>query len=230
VEIGPFLHILRQNTLDRLLDITYSDMVHLLDPLGEEDRENDGEGSTAVIDRRASDADHITDELDAIRTIGQVLANLPDTNARVRVLRWAAERFEIDAAVTFAPAANVATGTAETIDPTLSMDGLHDLFPASVGGDNRARPAIDDSLALGDLLPAPGTAATMASAAFAQDDSQLPIDLESIEMDSTAGDETLAAGLQAQRAESLIHSFVTDLQRLAQDCQNVFAPITTTPQ
>ena len=32
------------------------------------------------------------------------------------------------------------------------------------------------------------------------------------------------------RAESLIHSFVADLQRLAQDCETVFAPISSTPQ
>jgi hypothetical protein len=231
VEIGPFLHILRQNTLDRLLDLAYIDMVHLLDPLGEENTENDGEDSTVLIDRRASTADHMTDELDAIRTIGQVLARLPDTNARVRVLRWAAERFEIDTAVTFEPAANLATGTADAaIDPTLSMDGLHDLFPATAARDSRAPFAIDDTLVMDDPLPAPNTAVTIASAAFAREDSQMALGLESLELDSPAGDEPLATGLQAQRAESLIHSFVTDLQRLAQDCQNVFAPITTTPQ
>src|SRR5262245_48337928 len=51
-----------------------------------------------LVDRRASDADNMTGEIEAIRTVGRALAQLPDARSRLRVLRWAAERFQIDMA------------------------------------------------------------------------------------------------------------------------------------
>src|SRR3989442_15704881 len=80
--------------------------------------------SARLIDRRASDADNMTDEVEAIRTIGRALAQLPDAAARVRVLRWAAERFQIETTVAVAvpTASPVMAANASAVDPTLSID------------------------------------------------------------------------------------------------------------
>src|SRR5215510_9041711 len=101
-------------------------MVHLLDPEGRDPLDS----SYSPTERRTSD-DYIADELDAISTIAQVLATLPDTAARVRVLRWAAERFEINAPMT----TTAAPATASAVDQTLSVDGLQDLFATAPAKD-----------------------------------------------------------------------------------------------
>ena len=195
-----------------------------------------------LIDRRASDADHMTDELEAIRTLGQVLARLPDTAARVRVLRWAAERFEIDTTVSVASSAALKTeglgtpGAIDAIDQTLSTDSLYDLFPPAVPRNSRERVAMDDALTMDGVLmndAPPEEAAAPASApqhVMVENTYLATADLESLEVDAPVAQPAAAASGEAPRAESLIHSFVTDLQRLAQDCQTVFAPITPTPQ
>jgi hypothetical protein len=205
-----------------------STMVHLLDSEGKDPFEP----ASVHIDRRVTDADCITDELEAISAIGQVLASLPDSDARARVLRWAAERFDINASITAAPAA-AAAATTSAIDPTLSVDGLQDLFPAAPVKDTRAHLPVDDTLALHDVLPGHVPAAMPAAApitTMATDNSQLALEIESLELDAPAIEQPAAAAGDPQRAESLIHSFVADLQRLAQDCQTVFAPVSTTPQ
>jgi hypothetical protein len=197
-------------------------MVHLLDPDGRDPLDP----SYSPIERRASD-DYITDELDAISTIAQVLASLPDTAARVRVLRWAAERFEINASMTAAPA----PAAASTVDQTLSVDGLQDLFAAAPVKDTRAHLSVDDTLGLHDMLPPPVATPGAATSVAIVDNAQLALEIESLELDAPAVEQQpAAAALDPQRAESLIHSFVADLQRLAQDCQTVFAPVSTTPQ
>jgi hypothetical protein len=202
-------------------------MVYLLDAEGKDPFEP----GPVHIDRRVTDADYITDELEAISAISDVLASLPDSDARARVLRWAAERFEINASATAAPVAAAATTSA--IDQTLSVDGLQDLFPGAPVKDTRAHLSVDDTLALHDMLPAQLPTATPQAApitTMATDNSQLALEIESLELDATAIEQPAAAAGDAQRAESLIHSFVADLQRLAQDCQTVFAPVSTTPQ
>jgi hypothetical protein len=195
-----------------------------------------------LIDRRASDADHMTDELEAIRTLGQVLARLPDTAARVRVLRWAAERFEIDTTVSAASSAALKTeglgtpGAIDAIDQTLSTDSLYDLFPAAVARNSRERVAMDDALTMDGVLMDDALREEAAAPASVPqhvmvENTYLPTaDLESLDVDAPVAQPGAAASGEAPRAESLIHSFVTDLQRLAQDCQTVFAPITPTPQ
>jgi len=75
--------------------------------------------------RRKQDADDAAAESSAIVAIGKVLSALPDAEARVRVLRWANERFNAPADVTGqAPAA----AQAAAADPMLSVDGLLSFF------------------------------------------------------------------------------------------------------
>ena len=75
--------------------------------------------------RRKRDADDAAAESSAIVAIGKVLSALPDAEARVRVLRWANERFNAPADVTGqAPAA----AQAAAADPMLSVDGLLSFF------------------------------------------------------------------------------------------------------
>lgn len=181
-----------------------------------------------LIDRRATDTDHMTDELEAIRTLGQVLARLPDTAARVRVLRWAAERFDIDTTVSVAAPAAFKSPAVDAIDHTLSTDDLDDLFPATVAKSSREQLSIEDAVTMDDARPM--AAAPVEGNVIADDENRDLLDLDSLELDVPAVQPPAAASGEAPRAESLIHSFVTDLQRLAQDCETVFAPITPTPQ
>ncbi|OLE81545.1 MAG: hypothetical protein AUF76_12715 [Acidobacteria bacterium 13_1_20CM_2_65_9] len=140
----------------------------------------------------------MTDEVEAIRMVGHALARLPDAAARVRVLRWAFERFQIDTSV-MVPAAvsQVVAENVKSLDPTLSMEGLHELFPVK-RKTGEALPPDDDSLTL--------------------------------ESDAAAGGELVAHVArpiphveESPQAGSMLHSFVSDFQRLADDCQTVFA-------
>ena len=68
-------------------------------------------------------ADDAAAEAAAI-VIGKALSALPDPEARLRVLRWATERFSAPAPIVAAPAASpVVAG-----DPMLSLDGVHAFF------------------------------------------------------------------------------------------------------
>src|SRR5215510_8753053 len=150
--------------LARLLDTAGSDMVHLLD--------------SQPTHQDATGTEQIADELDAIGAIVEVLERLPDTSARARVLRWAAERLEIQTTATAAVPASIAAA-ANAFDPTLSVDGLQDLFPAATAKDMHAQLSLDDTLATDVLTEA----------------------VPAIERPASAGAETA-------RADSLIHSFV----------------------
>jgi len=162
---------------------------------------NCDERAAVLIDRRAIDTDNMTEEVEAIRAVGRALAQLPDAAARVRVMRWAAERFQIEttvAAVAVASASPVTTATVKPPDPTLSMDGVTELFPAPADP-NRVKALAATSLTL--------TAEPVA--ALAPHVEEIP-----------PVQETPQAG-------SMLHSFVSDFQRLANDCQSVFAaPVT----
>jgi len=149
-----------------------------------------------LIDRRASDSDNMTDEIEAIRAVGRALAQLPDAAARARVLRWAAERFQIDTAVTpaAAPTAPVKAAAVDRPDLTLSMDGVHDLFPAPRNQD-QAR-AIESDL--------------------------LTLEAEPIAELAPQVKETTPVEI-APESGSMLHDFVNDFQRLANDCQTLFA-------
>jgi len=79
-------------------------------------------------------ADDLSAELDAMRVIGAALSRVRDPQARARVLRWAAERFETPPA---AAAAGLPPSAAPALaeDPTLAVETLHDLFDAPVDHD-----------------------------------------------------------------------------------------------
>src|SRR5438552_1765351 len=62
---------------------------------------------------------HVGAELAAMQAVGNALAMLPDHEARLRVIRWASERFQ---------AAARAQGMAVPPDPTLALDGIQDLL------------------------------------------------------------------------------------------------------
>jgi len=73
---------------------------------------------------RPKQVDDAAAEAAAIAAIGKALSALPDPEARLRVLRWATERFSAPAPIAAAPAAApVIPG-----DPMLSLDGVHAFF------------------------------------------------------------------------------------------------------
>ena len=84
-------------------------------------------------------AEEVTAEIEAMRAIGAALRQLPDQAARARVLRWAAERFAVDASAaeplmaSAAPMMTTSEGAdrlrSSANDPTLAVESLYDLFP-----------------------------------------------------------------------------------------------------
>lgn len=166
-----------------------------------------GERSTILVDRRATDADNMTDEIEAIRAVGRALAQLPDVASRVRVLRWAAERFEIDATLGAAAAGFVhhAAQANEAADPMLSVDGLQDLFKA------RVAPPVNDSA--DDLRLESTDDLTLETTSGLELESAAHLALETQPMPAPA----------EPHFESTVHTFVSDFQRLALDWQTAFA-------
>jgi len=175
------------------------------------------------VDRRASDADNMTTEVEAIRTVGRALAQLPDDASRVRVLRWAAERFHVETAL--APAAAPATSpvkaaVAKGPDLSLSVDGLFDLFPTRKEQD-RAQ-AFDSELLTLEAAPVASAAPIADNDAIESIDAVGPIDaLDAIGDDALPAQE--APVEPAPQTGSVLHNFVHDFQRLANDCQTLFS-------
>ena len=204
-----------------------------------------GARATVLIDRRATDADNVTDEIEAIRTVGRALAQLPDAASRVRVMRWASERFQIDLTVVAASAAAQARATvadrpADIEDPTLSTEGLDDLFPMGTGYDDHAvgyaepmmaeaRPTVNRH-AMPSIVAEPVMVYTEPAPAKAQ---PLMLNAAPLFVDAELVDETLQVeetpqAEQAPRIESMVRSLVSDFQRLALDLDTVFAtPVST---
>ena len=166
-----------------------------------------GERSTVLIDRRAADADNVTDEVEAIRAVGRALAQLPDAASRVRVLRWASERFQIDVTLAesraTAPSSNAAVfQRADAQDLTLSMEGVHEMFPAEMHD-------------CGDMMG--GAEPMMASAdTVIADQGPLFVESEPVVVETPRVEET-------PRVDSMLGTFVSDLRRLALDLDTVFA-------
>src|SRR5262245_40003429 len=164
------------------------------------------------MDARAGDADHMTDEVDAIFTVGRALAQLPDDAARIRVLRWAAERFQLEGALGAAPAATTAPAE-EGTDPTLSLDGLADFFPARKEDEHAALPD-SELLTLDNVIPAAADptddldAIDPIAPAVSLDDA-----IDALEIDAPAV--ASKPGAPAPQSRSVLHSFVHDFQRLA---------------
>jgi len=90
--------------------------------------------------------DPLTQEIDAMAIIGQLLGKLPDAAARQRVLTWAVERYRSDGVT---PQAQPATAAPAELrdDSSLAVDSLKDLFATSL------REA-DDDLVVPSLEPA----------------------------------------------------------------------------
>jgi hypothetical protein len=85
--------------------------------------------------------DDAADEAAARIAIGRVLSELREPSARVRVLRWAMERFgsDADAASNGATHDKAPIAPKPSADPTLAVDDLTDLFDPSGGvGDSPA--------------------------------------------------------------------------------------------
>jgi hypothetical protein len=91
--------------------------------------------------------DPLMTELEAMAVIARVLGTLPDNTARQRVLRWAAERAGVDAAVLSA-AITAAVPVAVADDPALKVDSLEDMFVTA------ARPDDDLTVPVDEPLPA----------------------------------------------------------------------------
>src|SRR5689334_20675170 len=80
--------------------------------------------------------DTLADELEAIAAIGRALANVPDPVARVRILRWAVDRFlpsEGPATSASTPASGSsatapASSSTAAADQTLAVESLGELF------------------------------------------------------------------------------------------------------
>jgi hypothetical protein len=77
----------------------------------------------------------LTQELDAMAAVGQILSALTDSAARQRVLKWATERFESEAAPGTPELRPTPVASAPQVtDPALAVDSLDDMF-AIVAGD-----------------------------------------------------------------------------------------------
>jgi hypothetical protein len=105
--------------------------------------------------RRHKQADDAAAESTAIVAIGRALSNLPDAEARLRVLRWAHEH--INAPAVIAAQAPVTDGAMVAGDPMLSLEGLHAFFEpaASRRQTNDAPPPVADDELLDDLFDEP---------------------------------------------------------------------------
>ncbi len=81
----------------------------------------------------------LTQELDAMAAIGQLLGDLTDLAARQRVLHWATERFAPGTLSSPQPSSELASPEPVAADPALAVDSLDDMFAivggATVGGD-----------------------------------------------------------------------------------------------
>jgi hypothetical protein len=87
---------------------------------------------------RAADRDEAASELSAILAVGKALSTLQDPEARLRVLRWANERYNAPEAVEQAPSP-VQLSAAAT-DNTLSMEGLDAFFQLAPGHHESSEP------------------------------------------------------------------------------------------
>lgn len=76
----------------------------------------------------SNDRDDASAEITAINAINKALSALTDPDARVRVLRWANERFNPSVALDDAHTSPAAAPREASADAMLSIDGLHGLF------------------------------------------------------------------------------------------------------
>ena len=204
-----------------------------------------GARSAVLIDRPAADADHVTDEIEAIRTVGRALAQLPDAASRVRVMRWASERFQIDLAVVAASSAGAAAapGAAaayqqDVVDPTLSMEGLDDLFAFDPDRDDQpvghADPIMDDVRPMAPVVTITAEPVVRAEPVPVKTQPLMlngdPLFVEAELIDETPAVDASTHVAQPPRLESSLRTVVSDFQRLVVDLDTVFAPPTAGSQ
>ena len=92
-----------------------------------------GERSRVEIASAAPDAptaprgdDDGAEEINVMRVVGRALAQLPDAQSRMRVLRWAGERFQhVEPVVVWSPAPGPSP---HSRDQALSVDGMDEFF------------------------------------------------------------------------------------------------------
>jgi hypothetical protein len=98
--------------------------------------------------------DPLTQEIDAMAVIGQVLGKLPDAAARQRVLKWALERYAMEVIAPQQQAAPRAEAPAAA-DATLAVDSLNDIFNESRGFDEDLSACMLEPAVEGESAKAP---------------------------------------------------------------------------
>ena len=84
----------------------------------------------------------LSKEIEAMAAIGRALGDLTDPAARQRVLRWACERFALDAPAQAAAAVPAVATVTSPADADLTVDNLTDMFAVDASAND------DDSLSL----------------------------------------------------------------------------------
>ena len=143
-------------------------------------------------------ADAVSAELDAMHAIAAALARVSDPQARLRVLRWAADRFQAAAAAALPqqPADAAALAAIANADASLAIDNLHDLFDAPLPADT-----VDD---MSEMFETP----VRATAALAA------------ELPKPASEPRKQPREEPARLDTLVRGFASELQRLAMEWQS----------
>jgi len=152
----------------------------------------------ADVDALSADSttDAVSAELAAMHAIAAALARVRDPQARLRVLRWATDRFQPSTTAGVPPqAADTAmiVAIAEE-DPTLAVENLYDLFESSASND------------MCDMFETPASASAALAVAT-------PAPEPACEPRKQAREEPA-------RLETLVRGFASEFQRLAMEWQS----------
>jgi len=152
----------------------------------------------ADVDALSADSttDAVSAELAAMHAIAAALARVRDPQARLRVLRWATDRFQPSTPAGVPPqAADTAmiVAIAEE-DPTLAVENLYDLFESSASND------------MCDMFETPASASAALAVAT-------PAPEPACEPRKQAREEPA-------RLDTLVRGFASEFQRLAMEWQS----------
>ena len=152
----------------------------------------------ADVDALSADSttDAVSAELAAMHAIAAALARVRDPQARLRVLRWATDRFQPSTTAGVPPqAADTAmiAAIAEQ-DPTLAVENLYDLFESSASND------------MCDMFETPASASAALAVAT-------PAPEPACEPRKHAREEPA-------RLDTLVRGFASEFQRLAMEWQS----------
>ena len=156
----------------------------------------------ADVDALSADSttDAVSAELAAMHAIAAALARVRDPQARLRVLRWATDRFQPSTTAGVPPqAADTAmiAAIAEQ-DPALAVENLYDLFESSASNDT-----LDDMC---DMFETPASASAALAVAT-------PAPEPACEPRKHAREEPA-------RLDTLVRGFASEFQRLAMEWQS----------